>query len=306
MVTLEYIGGIGLVLIATTMFNLSPIVQKEALDKMSEVSVGKLGSSLKMMFTNKKWVIGMLLGVIGGIPYFFAMMLVGAAVVQPLIAFGYIVLVIAAKKRLNENLNLSAKLAILLMIIMPIFIAFGNVSNAQTDFTDPTAQISLLLFVIGCLIVVGICIIISKKKTIALAPVAGILFSLGAISLQGILSVIASAGYDLIPDVWLILKNLFIDPDLLALFFMILGSIIFNSVAGFVIVIGLQKNAAAKFTPINQTINNMLTIVAGLTVFGQIVGEWTFYSIALILAIIGTIILSKYQLPPKSTEQTST
>lgn len=299
MVTWEYVGGIFLILIATTLFNLSPIIQKEALDKMSEVSVAKLGTSLKMMFTNKRWLGGMLLGVAGGLPYFFSMMMIGAAVVQPLIAFGYIVLVIAANRMLNEKLNLSAKIAIFFMIIMPIFIAVAEVSNAQTDFTLPESQLSFFIFVVVCLAVAGICLLLSKKYSIAWAPVTGIIFSLGAISLQGILSVIASAGYDLLPDIGLILKNLFIDKNLIAVFFMIIGSIVFNAVAGFVMVIGLQKNAAAKFTPINQTINNMLTIVAGLTVFGQVVGSWLFYGIALVLAVVGTIILSQYQLPTK-------
>lgn len=296
----DYFIGILLALIATVMFNLAPILQKDRLDTMKEVSFDKFWDSVKMMLGDKKWVIGMLVGMFGGVPYFFAVNYVGSAVVQPLIAFGYIVLVFAASKILHEKLNIKAKSAITLLIIMPIFIVLGNVSNTTENMTDPAVQLNLILFTVIISIFVAIMWVLTKKFPILWAPVTGTLFSSGAIYMQAILAYFRDAGYDLNTQLGLLFKLLFTSSDFLIVWFLIIMCAFFNIIAGYVNQIGLQKVAASKFQPINQTLNNMLTIFAGLTLYGQIVGSWFFYVIAIVMALIGTVILGQFEIPSKN------
>jgi uncharacterized membrane protein len=75
---------------------------------------------------------------------------------------------------------------------------------------------------------------------------------------------------------------------------------IFTALASFIMQIGLQKVAASKFNPLQQTLNTLLTVMTGVFLFQQAVENWIFYAIGVVFAIIGTVILGQYQLPQKS------
>jgi drug/metabolite transporter (DMT)-like permease len=299
MVAPQYIFGIILALIATIIFNFIPVLQKDALDKMAEVSFNKLWDSVKMMFSDKKWVFGLLMGLIGGIPYTIAVNWTGISVVQPLMNFGFIVLVIFANRILNEKLNLTAKAAIVMMIMMPIFIAFGDVSQPQNDISQPATFNSLLLFTGIVLLSIIVMFIFTKRFPILYTIITGFFFALGAYSVQFVMSMVTAAGYDLIPDIFIILGNAFSDPLLTKALIGVIAITIMNMLAGFVMQIGLQRVAASKFNPIQQTLNNIVTVIGGILVFGQAVGNWAFYFLGMGLGVMGTLILGQYQLPPK-------
>src|SRR4030043_2163364 len=107
---LNYLGGIGLSLLATIFFNYSPLLMKTALNRMEEIKSGNLWKSIKTMLTNKRWFLGLLVNVAGGIFYIMALATPGGiTIVQPLQNFGFIVLVIAAKRILGEELDTRAK-----------------------------------------------------------------------------------------------------------------------------------------------------------------------------------------------------
>jgi uncharacterized membrane protein len=302
----ESIIGIALALISTIMFNLAPILMKESLDKMTEVKMSNMIKSILMMFRNKKYVIGWLMSVLGGLPYVIALQLAGITTVQPILNFGFIVLVILAYRRLKEKLSTSAIIAIILMIIMPLFIALGNVSNSTVNFVLWNSQLNFIIFVIICSGLIIVQFILTKKIPILYAGVIGIMFSLGALSLQSFLAVIDSAGYDLVSDIGILVPSLLSDPNLIFARVSIALCIIFNALAGYVVNIGLQKNPASKITPIHQTVNNCSAFICGVLVFGQVVNNWVFYIIGFVMGIIGVMILGQYQLPSANTSKNVT
>lgn len=296
MINLEYIGGILFALAATVLFNLAPIVQKDALDRMGEISFARPVDSLKMMVRSGRWLFGVSLGILGAFPYIIALTWAGPAVVQPLISFGYIVLVLAARRILNERLSIPAWIAIFFMIVMPVFIYYSSVSNVDLDLSDPFAMVSLLIFAAVVLIFTAWCWFMSAQRPVFLAPVAGLLFSLGAISLTAMLAFITEAGYDLPGDAGAFITGVLHDRYCIYALSAGFLSIAFNVVGTFAVQVGLQKVAASTFTPINQTLNNMMTVMGGLTVFGQSVGNWGMYAAGMILAVAGTIILGRYRM----------
>ncbi len=291
----EIFFGIIFAIIAAICFNLAPIFQKEALGQMDEVKFSNFFRSLFAMFSNKKWILGLFIGLLGGLPYIFAMGLAGLSVVQPVTNFGLIVLVIFGQKRLNEKLNVSGKIAIGLIIILPIFIGFSNVSNVQQDITDPSTISNVFIFMGVILLVALACFLLAKRNPIFLTGTVGIFFALGAYFMQAYTSMLASSGYNLISDMGAVLSNAFIDPNLVIAntFFLIL--LIFNGLAGFTLQIGLQKVSASRFNPIQQTVNYFMAITGGIIIFNQIVGNWVFYSFGLICGLIGSIVLGRYQ-----------
>lgn len=299
MVTALYVVGILFACFATVLFNIIPVLQKDSLDKMKEISFNRLGDSVKTMFSDKKWVFGLLLGLIGGIPYTLAVNWTGISVVQPLMNFGFIVLVYFANRYLGEKLNLLSKMAIGMMIVMPIFITLSEVSAPQTDITQSQTQLQLIYFL---LIIIGIAIIswiLAQKFPILYTLVTGLLFAMGAYSVQFVMSMITFSGYNLLTDIPLMLSRVFVEKNVQIIVLGVGGITIFNAIAGFVMQIGLQKVAASKFNPIQQTLNNIATVIGGIVVYGQFVGNWFFYLMGLVFGIIGAIVLGQYQIQSK-------
>lgn len=301
MITWQYIVGILLAMTATSIFNLCPVLQKDELDKMKEVSMNNIWASVKMMFSDRKWVLGLILGVFGGIPYTIAVIWTGISVVQPLMNFGFIVLVIIAKKMLNETLSISAKVAIGMMILMPIAITLANVSNPVNDITQLPTQLALVIFVVVVLIIAVITLFLGKKFPTLYALSTGFFFACGAYSVQFVMSMLAFSGYNIFTDIPLVISLIFVDPRVSLILFGVVCIAVFNAVAGYVMQIGLQRVAASKFNPIQQTLNNLATVLGGILVFGQFIGNWAFYLCGLGFGIIGMIILGKYQIPSSAT-----
>ena len=212
MADILYYMGILMALLATIMFNIAPVFQKQALDKMPEMDKGNVLKSFLSLFKNKRWLTGFLIFLLASIPFAIATFWTGISVVQPLQSFGFIVLVIASSKMLGEKLNMQAKAAIGLMIIMPILIALSEVSPPQSDITQLAVQIDLYIFTAVILVIIGVSWAFTKKVPLLWANVMGLFFAIGAYYLQGALSLIEFAGYDLIAELGVVLKNVFKDP----------------------------------------------------------------------------------------------
>lgn len=299
---MDYVWGVIFALIATIMFNIAPVLEAEVLYQMREITFRNIRSSIKLMVTNKKWMLGFILGSLGAIPYFISVNYVGLVIVQPLMSMGLIVLVYGAKRILHEQLSVLAKISIGLMMILPLFLTLAKVSVPQTDLTQNSSQWSLIIFTIAICVIEVIGYLFSKRIPVLLAPLVGSIFSLGAILVQAFFSLISFSGYDFITDFELIVVNLFNFSDLrlwgaIGLFIL---SGFFNTFATYWIQIGLQRVTASKFAPIQGTFNTILTILGGIVIFGQQVTYWGYYLIGIGISIVGTIILGRYHiLAPK-------
>ncbi len=177
---LVYARGIALSIIATLMFNWGPIWQKIGLGQMDAITAGNFWTSIKRMFTNKKWLLGFAVGTGGGVFYFVALEIAGVTVVQPILNFGYIMLAIYARRLLGETLDRRSKVAIGLLIAMPAVVAFGDVTAAQ-----PLTEFSML-FIFSMVIVVIIIasLVIAQKVKIMWAIAAGGTYGLNNLFLQ--------------------------------------------------------------------------------------------------------------------------
>jgi uncharacterized membrane protein len=292
---LDVVAGIGLALLATILFSIAPILQKEALGKMHDLTTHGVRASVKAMFKNRKWVLGLILGLIGGFPYAMAVSLIGITVVEPLNNAGFIILVVAAVKYLHEKLRLIEKVAIILLVIMPICLGLADVSRPLADITR--ASVELLLVVVTLCLFAVICVlgVLAKRYPLLWIGVTSIFISLGSIYLQACMSFVAFAGYAFPVDIVPILANLFVDWRLAAGLACGLFSFGVSIIFTYTSQIALQKNPASKVGPLTQTIDNFFTVAVGILVLGQVVGNWAWYSIGFGLGIFGTIMLGKYE-----------
>ena len=279
---LIYLGGIGLTLLATIFFNYSPLLMKNALNRMEEIKSSNLWKSIKTMLTNRRWLLGLIVNVVGGIFYILALEIAGITLVQPLLNFGFIVLVLAAKRLLGEELDKGAKVAIGLLITMPVFMTLSAVSEprAISDYG------MIILFSLVCLaIIVGLGVI-SQKVAILWALTTGVSLGISALYMQWFTT--------LFFDVTKSTGNVF--TALGAAFVPLLLTMVGNIIANIVFMqIGLQKNPASRFNPINGTVNMIVSIIGGMLIFGQEIGNWAFYIIGIGLGVAGILLLSRYQ-----------
>ncbi len=270
--------GILLALIASLFWNLAPLFQKEALGEMEEIEAKSFYKSTKVLFTDGKWCFGLVLGLIGGVAYMLSVQIAGIAVVQPLINVGLVLLAFLAYRRLDENMGKPTIIGIVMMIMTPVFIAFGEV-------TEPIMFVvydGIIIYTVIALLSVAVMVAASSRVPILWSPISALLQSLAAQFTQWFILVLFAA------DGLIEGFKAGIVPLILLGVFMLVSAI-------YTVSIGLQKNPAARFNAINGTVNMFATVLGGILIFGQLIQNIPIYSIGLITGVVGVILLAKFQ-----------
>ena len=280
---LEKVIGIGLAMVAMCLFNLSPLLQKSALNNIPKLSFRTGWTSFKLLITNRRWVWGFFVGCIGLLPYFIALDLIGVAVVQPLYGFGFIVLVFVSHHMLHERMHPGGWAGIGLLMFMPLLIAFGDVSNVQADIAAASTLKSLLYFTLGIGLLAALLAKQASRHPTAWAFISGALYGLAAVFMQSATSFFA------LMEHWGWNRNLVLCIAAAAL------ATPANVFADYCLQIGLQRKNASRFMPISQTVNNTVAVLGGIIVFRQQVGHWGFYLSALALGAAGLFLLAIFE-----------
>lgn len=270
--------GILLAVITSLFWNIAPILQKEALEKMEEIEVSEAVGHTRKLFSSKKWVLGFCISLVGGLTYIVATQMAGIVVVQPLMNVGLVALAILSSKRLDESIDAQAIAGIILLILTPVFIAFGGVTEPVMFSTIDELLVYSILMLVG----IGAMLPASQRLSILWAPITALLQALAAQFTQWF-TLTLFAGADIIQG----FLNSLIPLILMGVFTFI--------AAVYTISIGLQRNPAARFNSITGTVSMFAVIIGGLVIFGQTLTNFPFYVIGLALGIIGIALLSKYQ-----------
>jgi len=114
--------------------------------------------------------------------------------------------------------------------------------------------------------------------------------------MQAYMSMIAFSGYDFIQDIDLIIKQAFTDPNIVIANIFFVALLIFNGLAAYTLQIGLQKLPASKCNPIQQTINNSISILTGIFIFEQEINNLFFYIVGVALGLFSIFMLGSFQI----------
>jgi uncharacterized membrane protein len=288
---LQKIIGIGFALLAMSLFSLAPVLQKSALDRLPPLSFSNLWKSVLSLLEDRRWMLGFAVGCLGLLPYAAALRLVGVAVVQPLYGFGFIILITVSRFMLHEKLHPAARLALVLLILMPVLIALGDVSGVQYDITQHSTQISLSIFMLTILLSGGALIFFAKKHPIFWAVVSGILFGAGAVFAQMAISYLTLDELRSVNSLHALIRN----EDLMFSLGAVLIAVPLNVFADYCMQVGLQQKTASRFMPIAQTVNNAVAVAGGIVIFGQRVAHWHFYMAGIALGLTGLFLLARFK-----------
>jgi hypothetical protein len=295
--------GIAIALIATTCFNLGIILQKRGLRECREIKIEEGVRSIITVFKelckNKPWFIGTALGLIGMIPYAIAMGMVGIVVVQPIMSVGLIIFFISAIKILNEKVTYFEVIPIILLISVPVFIGLAQISDPYIDLYE-----FVVPFLTFFVIMLGLSLVsyyVSKKKRgtrlegIFIMFIGAIFYSLGAVFTNILAQALVSSTI-FIPFFWEIIFGIFwFEYMHFWVFIGFWGLAIFNIASVIFIQSSLQRSKAVFIIPIQNSITFIIPIIAGLLVFNQSFKNNLFFIITIIIVLISTIILSKYE-----------
>ncbi|TFF84464.1 MAG: hypothetical protein EU552_00095 [Promethearchaeota archaeon] len=295
--------GIAIALIATTCFNLGIILQKRGLRECREIKIEEGVRSIITIFKelckNKPWFIGTALGLIGMIPYAIAMGMVGIVVVQPIMSVGLIIFFISAIKILNEKVTYFEVIPIILLISVPVFIGLAQISDPYIDLYE-----FVIPFLTFFVIMLGLSLVsyyVSKKKRgtrlegIFIMFIGAIFYSLGAVFTNILAQALVNSNI-FIPFFWEIIFGIFwFEYMHFWVFIGFWGLAIFNIASVIFIQSSLQRSKAVFIIPIQNSITFIIPIIAGLFVFNQSFKNNLFFIITIIIVLISTIILSKYE-----------
>ena len=305
--------GIILALITTLCFNLGIVFQKKGLSQGS-----KNGTEIRLedgfksviktfikLFKNKSWAFGAIIGIVGWIPYIISIGLVGIIVTEPVMATGFIFFVIAANRILHEKVGIIEYMAIAMLTISPILIALAGISDIEIDLIGIIPSLSIFL-AITVSISIGSILIAKRKRN---SPVEGllimfggaILFALGGVSTNILAQALLQANesfhwYDIFQlpfgIFWFFLTSSY---PYLWVFLGFWMMAVFNLASVPYYQGGFQKGKILIMYPILDSIALLLPIFAGLIVFQQTFKYYWLFFLAVILILIATFILSKYQ-----------
>ncbi|MHA1230358.1 MAG: DMT family transporter [Candidatus Helarchaeota archaeon] len=284
----DYVLGIIMAILAAATFTLGAVFQKKGTEdlmlKNIEIKLSNV-SSLIAMLKSKIWVLGIILGIVGGLPYVASQALIGVALTQPLQGTGLLFLVLVAYYYLKESLKKEEIIGIIILIIGPIFLSISNVGDVSQSFdiTDPSAINAMLIFYGLCLSGIIITYVLAAKDikpSEMLAMNSGIFFGMGAVSSQ------------------IGVYFLELNEGLISILGAILGfSMIFigNGIGTIIVNIAFQKGKAIRVIPIQSTGNLLIPIFGGVLIFLQSVQYWSFFIIGVTCQLLGGLFIVRLQ-----------
>jgi drug/metabolite transporter (DMT)-like permease len=279
---LETILGIFCGLLAGLMFTVGAVLQKKGVQDLPAIQMSNVGS-MKPMLKNRTWLLGIVIGTAGGLPYILSQWWIGIGYTQLLIADGLILLAIMASRMLKEPLGKLEYTGLSLIVAGIIFLGLAQLQAPKVTLSEPNFIPSVLIFYAPFWIAIAAGLIFYKLSSFGagkiLAALSGIIFGAGAgFSQIGVLG--------LNEGNWFIL--------LFGFLILIIGTVLGTLVAN----VAFQKEKAVIVIPVQSAGNYLIPVVAGLVLFQQAFysiesGYWFWPSVACIMA--GVFLLARIQ-----------
>ncbi len=276
---LETVLGVSLGILAGLMFTVGAVLQKKAVETLPDIQMSSI-DSMKPMLKNRTWLMGIIIGTLGGIPYMLSQLWVGLGYTQLLIAGGLILLAYMASRTLGEPLGLVEYSGISLIVVGIVFLGLANLSPVNITLSSPNFIQNTIIFYIPFYAASAAGLIFYKFSNRGAAKIlggiSGIVFGCGAgFSQIGILGLAEGA--------WLIL--------IIGYIILLLGTVIGTLLAN----VAFQKGKAVVVIPIQSAGNYLIPVVAGLLLFQQLFTYWFWFwpSVGFIMA--GVFLLSRIQ-----------
>lgn len=257
--------------------------------KLSASGQAKIGGApfkvvVISLVTDWRWVLGFLATSFGWLLFVQATAIGDISLVQPLMSAGDLLLVFMAVLFLKERLGTFEWGGVLLTVLGATFLAIEGQDSLTSNYVGKD-----LLILLTSLVLVGVLMFANRKRIVVgpevlLALVVGLCFGTGAILTKAMTSNLSVPG----------------EPSLRLLIDPLLPAVVLANVLGLVFLqAAFQRGRAAVIVPLQLAMCNVVTVVAGISIFSENI---TFYrGLGIVLIVIGTGLLQI----KKSREQNS-
>jgi uncharacterized membrane protein len=262
-------------LIATFAIQTGYFLWKVAADSLPRVGEARVGLVVRGFLTSWKWMLGLLLTIIGWVLFVKATDLGEVSLVQPLMSIGDLLLVLLAIVFLNERLTRIEWLGLALTVVGAATLSFEAeiVRPAVIDWFRVGLFLALAAAAWSALLLTGRH---HRRPEVPLAVAVGIGFGTGAVLTELMTAYIALGGRSL--------------ESAAFLFNPILPFMVAANVAGLVLLqAAFQRGRAAVVIPVQLSVVNGIAVAAGALVFSEAISGLRLLGIALI--VVGTAML---------------
>ncbi|MBD3227055.1 MAG: hypothetical protein GF329_02620 [Candidatus Lokiarchaeota archaeon] len=286
--TINLIIGILLGVLGAAINNFGIVLQKRQVNiKIDIENIEENSLKLTNFLKDPLWILGILGQTILYLPFLiFAMDLIGVTLLQPISNSGITFLVAGLILLIGERIKRSEIFGIIILIFGVITVALGNVIGDITlgSFLSYNSIISfwIFFFIIIILSIISIVFILTNKKTqlAFLGFLSGLFYALVSISLQIFI---------------LALFELSSPLSILILILGIMGALIGTILGIYTTQEAFKKGQAINIIPFSQISMNIIPILAGIFVFGQVILAPIFFWIGVISIIIAASLLARFQ-----------
>lgn len=262
-------------LAATIAIQLGYFLWKLAADELPHIGKAP-GRTVALAFlTSWKWMLGLLLTVIGWILFVKATDLGEVSIVQPLMSVGDVFLVLLAVTVLRERLSRTEWIGLALTVAGAIWLAFDAVVIEPTAISWPRLT-AFLGFAVAAWLALFIVGWRSQRPELPLAIAVGIGFGTGAVLTELMTAYLTLNGLQLESSAFVL------NP--------ILPFMVLANVAGLALLqVAFQRGRASVVVPIQLAMANGLVVLAAAFVFAESIGPFRMFGIGLI--VCGSAIL---------------
>lgn len=241
-------------LAATLMIQIGYFLWKLSASGQAKIGDAPFKEVVISLLTDWRWVLGFFSTSLGWLLFVQATAIGDISLVQPLMSAGDLLLVLMAVVFLKERLGPFEWGGVLLTVVGAIFLAF----EAQDSQSSNYVRLHLLIL-LTCLVFISALMFVNRKRIlispeVLLALVVGLCFGTGAILTKAMTSHLSVSGEPTF--------HLLIDP--------LLPAVILANVLGLVFLqAAFQRGRAAVIVPLQLAMCNVVTVIAGISIFSE-------------------------------------
>lgn len=193
--------GLGLALVAAFLFNLSYMLQHEALDGGPSVDIAHPVATVKSLFNDKPWLIGTVAGAAGFAIYAISLAFAPLSLVQAFLASGLAFAVPMSVRLTGHVLTRRDTAGAFVMTSALVLLAVGTGSHEATNSFEPLVLASVT---VGTVVVSLLLVLVrGNRRAEALSIAGGLLFGISDAVINALVGILRTGFVNLIESPWL-------------------------------------------------------------------------------------------------------
>jgi len=272
--------GIGLALFATICFASGNVIEKRAVDRLPQFSMGNLHGAVKALASSPWWVAGAIISVVGLGVQILAYSHIAISIVQSVGVAGVVLLVALARVSLHEILRHMEIAGLGVAVVSLVFVSLSLTPASDAAGVDAASGIAVA--VAACSLVVVLAILATPRlrndtSGFVFGCAAGLLYGLSGLGAKGLSTLISRHGVSgFLPYA---LRSPF-----LYLFF---GC---WAMALAVFQFGIQRCRVGVVGSLSTIVASAFVIAVGMPVFGEHLPTDPFLSLLRIVGLLGILL----------------